>query len=35
MLLVSICNIARIQPFIDCNKRTARLVESIVMMNAD
>lgn len=28
------CNIARIQPFIDCNKRTARLVESIVMMNA-
>lgn len=28
------CNIAKIQPFIDCNKRTARLVESIVMMNA-
>ena len=28
------CNIARIQSFIDCNKRTARLVESIVMMNA-
>lgn len=28
------CNIARIQPFIDCNKRTARMVESIVMMNA-
>ena len=28
------CNIARIQPFIDCNKRTARIVESIVMMNA-
>lgn len=28
------CNIARIQPFIDCNKRTARLVESIVLMNA-
>ena len=27
------CNIARIQPFIDCNKRTSRLVESIVMMN--
>ena len=28
------CNIAKIQPFIDCNKRTARRVESIVMMNA-
>lgn len=28
------CNIAKIQPFIDCNKRTARLVESIAMMNA-
>lgn len=28
------CNIAKIQPFIDCNKRTARLVESIEMMNA-
>ena len=27
------CNIARIQPFIDCNKRTARMVESISMMN--
>ncbi len=29
------CNIARIQPFIDGNKRTSRMVESIVMMNAD
>ncbi|MDR0792810.1 MAG: Fic family protein [Chitinophagaceae bacterium] len=29
------CNIARIQPFIDGNKRTARLVESIVLMNND
>ena len=27
------CNIARIQPFIDCNKRTSRMVESICMMN--
>lgn len=27
------CNIARIQPFIDGNKRTSRMVESIVMMN--
>ncbi len=29
------CNIARIQPFIDGNKRTSRMVESIVMMNAN
>ena len=29
------CNIAKLQPFIDGNKRTARMVESIVMMNAD
>jgi Fic family protein len=29
------CNIARIQPFIDGNKRTSRLVESIVLMNND
>ncbi|WP_294544340.1 Fic family protein [uncultured Bacteroides sp.] len=29
------CNLARIQPFIDGNKRTARMIESIVMMNAD
>lgn len=27
------CNIARIQPFIDGNKRTSRMMESIVMMN--
>lgn len=27
------CNIAKIQPFIDGNKRTARMVESIVMLN--
>ncbi|NDV60713.1 Fic family protein [Bacteroides sp. 519] len=29
------CNIAKIQPFIDGNKRTSRMIESIVMMNAD
>lgn len=29
------CNLARLQPFIDGNKRTARMVESIAMMNAD
>ncbi|GHV72540.1 cell division protein [Bacteroidia bacterium] len=29
------CNIARLQPFIDGNKRNSRLVESIVMMNAN
>lgn len=29
------CNIARLQPFIDGNKRTSRLLESITLMNAD
>lgn len=29
------CNIAKLQPFIDGNKRTSRLLESIVLMNAD
>ena len=29
------CNIAKLQPFIDGNKRTSRMMESIVMMNAD
>lgn len=29
------CNVARIQPFIDGNKRTSRMLESVVMMNAD
>jgi Fic family protein len=29
------CNLARLQPFIDGNKRTSRMMESIVMMNAD
>lgn len=29
------CNIARLQPFIDGNKRTSRMIESIVLMNAD
>lgn len=29
------CNIARIQPFIDGNKRTSRMIESIVLMNHD
>jgi len=29
------CNIVRLQPFIDGNKRTSRMMESIVMMNAD
>jgi len=29
------CNLARLQPFIDGNKRTARMIESIVLMNAD
>lgn len=28
------CNVARIQPFIDGNKRTSRMLESVVMMNA-
>jgi Fic family protein len=29
------CNIAKLQPFIDGNKRTSRLLESVVMMNSD
>lgn len=29
------CNIAKTQPFIDGNKRTSRMMESICMMNAD
>jgi len=29
------CNIARLQPFIDGNKRTSRLIESSVLMNYD
>ena len=29
------CNIALLQPFIDGNKRTARMIESIVLMNAN
>ena len=29
------CNLARLQPFIDGNKRTARMMESIVLMNAN
>lgn len=29
------CNLARLQPFVDGNKRTSRLVESIVLMNND
>ena len=29
------CNIARLQSFIDGNKRTARMIESIVLMNAN
>ena len=29
------CNIARLQPFIDGNKRTSRMIESIALMNAD
>lgn len=29
------CNLARLHPFIDGNKRTARMMESIVLMNAD
>lgn len=28
------CNIARLQPFIDGNKRTSRMIESIILMNA-
>ncbi|MBS9766049.1 MAG: Fic family protein [Flavobacteriaceae bacterium] len=29
------CNLARLQPFIDGNKRTSRMVEGIVLMNND
>lgn len=29
------CNMAKLQPFIDGNKRTSRLLESIVLMNAN
>ncbi|GJQ04869.1 cell division protein [Capnocytophaga canimorsus] len=29
------CNMAKLQPFIDGNKRTSRMLESIVLMNAD
>lgn len=29
------CNIAKIQPFVDGNKRVSRLIESIVLMNED
>jgi Fic family protein len=29
------CNIARLQPFLDGNKRTSRMVESLVLMNND
>ncbi len=29
------CNLARLQPFIDGNKRTARMMESLALMNAD
>lgn len=29
------CNLAKLQPFIDGNKRTSRMIESIVLMNAD
>ncbi|MDO4728846.1 MAG: Fic family protein, partial [Bacteroidota bacterium] len=29
------CNIAKLQPFIDGNKRTSRMLESIALMNAD
>lgn len=29
------CNLARLQPFIDGNKRTARMIEAIVLMNND
>lgn len=29
------CNIAKTQPFIDANKRTSRLIESIALMNND
>ncbi len=29
------CNLARLQPFIDGNKLTARMIESVALMNAD
>jgi filamentation induced by cAMP protein fic len=29
------CNLAKLQPFIDCNKRTARFMESVALMNED
>ena len=29
------CNIAKLQPFIDGNKRTSRMMESIALMNAN
>lgn len=29
------CNIAKLQPFVDGNKRTSRMIESIILMNAD
>lgn len=29
------CNLARLQPFVDGNKRTSRMLESIVLMNND
>lgn len=29
------CNIAKLQPFIDGNKRTSRMIESIALMNAN
>ena len=29
------CNLAKLQPFIDGNKRTARLIEAVILMNAD
>lgn len=29
------CNIAKLQPFIDGNKHTSRMMESIALMNAD
>ena len=29
------CSIAKLQPFIDGNKRTSRMMESIALMNAD
>ncbi|GHT43649.1 cell division protein [Bacteroidia bacterium] len=29
------CNFARLQPFLDGNKRTARMIESIILMNSN